>query len=195
MFIVDDYIINADAKVILNKYDEVGNLCSLVLEDNKVYKVNASPLSVVENSIKYYGYSLIGAIEGARAALGNIDMPPVMISAKLGIYWFPIKAIEHDDNIWIALNHIKDYYSVDKKTVKVIFRDGTDIKIECSYGSFERKVNRVHKFKNIMESRTNNKYLYFYKKSWDYQIVRDPARKHYIYVMRNKNRKYLRYKG
>ncbi|MBW8351715.1 competence protein ComK [Bacillus sp. IITD106] len=186
MIEVENYIINVDTKAILNNFDEFGNLCSIVLEGEEFYKVNQSPYSIVERSIEYYGHSLQGAIVGAKGALGNIDMPPVKICGKLGIYWFPIKSIGSDDNIWLSVNHIKDYESLDAKTVKVIFLDDTDIKIECSYGSFDRKVKNALKLKNTLEIRSNSEYLTSNKDAENYLIIRDPARKHYRFKTRKK---------
>lgn len=187
MIVVDRYIINVDTKVILNKYDKFGSLCSLVLEGDEVYEVKESPLSIVENSINFYGHSLQGAIEGARSVLGNISTPPVKVSGKLGMYWFPIKSIKHDDNVWFSINHIKNYFPIDTKTLRVMFHDGNGINIESSFGSFDRKVSRAHKLKNIIENRTNGEHS-FNKEANAIQIVRDPDRKHYTYIIKSRNR-------
>ncbi|MBS4218998.1 competence protein ComK [Bacillus sp. FJAT-49711] len=181
------YTINIDTRAILNNYDENGNLCSIALEGKELYTLNGSPLSIVERSIEYYGNSLRGAIVGARGALGNIDMPPVMICGKLGIYWFPIKSIGRDDNIWLSVNHIKDYEPLDAKTVKVIFLDDSDIKVESSYSSFDRKVKNALKLKNILEIRASGEYITF-NKGTENLIIRDPARKHYCFMTRKERR-------
>ncbi|MBS4219043.1 competence protein ComK [Bacillus sp. FJAT-49711] len=184
MEVRNDYVINTDAKVILNQYDEFGSLCSLVFEGEDIYSVKASPLTIVKKSIEYYGHSLQGAIAGAKSALGKISMPPVKISGKLGIYWFPVKSIMHEDHIWISIDHIADYYALSDKTVTVIFHDGSDIAVESSYNSFERKVNRALKYKNIMVNRTNGESLNSSNKLKGHGIERDPARKQYRYVSR-----------
>ncbi|MBS4204816.1 competence protein ComK [Lederbergia citrea] len=179
MNVVDEYVINVNTSAILNEYDEAGALCALVLEGNKIVKVKMSPLSVIERSIEYYGNGLQGAIKGARNALGNISMPPVMICGKLGIYWFPSKSITHDDCVWFSIDHIEDYYSLSNKGLKVIFRDGTDITIDSNYSRFDNKVNRARKLQYIMENRTNGKQRNPYSQMKNFMIVRDPARKHY----------------
>ncbi|MBS4178133.1 competence protein ComK [Lederbergia citrea] len=179
MIVVDEYIINVKTSVILNKYDESGALCSLAIEGEKIYKVKASPLTIVDSSIQYYGSSLQGAIKGARNALGQISMPPVKISGKLGIYWFPSKSITHGDCIWFSIDHIDDYYSLGNKVLKVILSDGNDITIDISYDRFEKKVSRARKLKYIIENRTNGKQPYPYLQMKNFQIVRDPARRHY----------------
>lgn len=176
---VSDYILNGETTVILNHYDEHGKLCSIVLEEEEVYKVNESPLMVIKRSIQYYGGSLNGAILGAREALGKISMPPVMISGSKGIYCFPNKSTAHEDCIWFSVDHIKNYESLSDGTLKVYFNSGYFITIDSTYYRFDQKVNRAHKLKNIMDKRAHGKRIYLHIPTKQFIIIRDGARNHY----------------
>ncbi|MFS0645246.1 competence protein ComK [Siminovitchia sp. 179-K 8D1 HS] len=181
---VHEYIVHKETMAILNQYDEHGKLCSLVMEEGEIYQVCTSPLTVIKQSIQYYGGSLNGAILGAKEALGRISMPPVMINASQGICWFPSKSITHEDCIWFAVDHIKDYEPLAGKTLQVHFHNGDSIIIESTYDRFEKKVNRAYKLKNIMERRTTGKGLWLYIPKNEFNIIRDAARKHYKLVKR-----------
>lgn len=176
---LDKYIIQKETNCILNHYDEDGRLCSIVVEEEEVYKVNESPLKIIKKSIQYYGGSLNGAILSAKEALGNINMPPVMISGSKGIYWFPSKSITHEDCVWLSVDHIKDYESIGDWTLIVHFYSGYSVPIVSTYYRFDKKVNRAHKFKNIMEKRAHSKRIYLYIPTKKFSIVRDRARNHY----------------
>lgn len=173
---VTEYNINEETMVILNQYDENGKLCSLVIEEEEIYEVKASPLSIIEESIKYYGGSLGGAILGAKGALGKISMPPVKISGGLGIYWFPSKSSEHDDCVWFSVDHIRNYESLSDKVLKVYFHNGYSITIDSTHKRFDRRVNLAHKYKNIMEKRVDGKRPHVTK---SFNIIKDAVRNHY----------------
>ncbi len=176
---LDEYIIQMETKCILNHYDESGKLCSIVLEEEEVYEVNESPLTIIKKSIRYYGGSLNGAILSAKEALGNISMPPVMISGSKGIYWFPSKSIAHEDCAWFSVDHIRDYEPIEDRMLRVNFYTGPSITIDSTYYRFDKKVNRAHKFKNIMERRAHSKWLYLHIPTKSFSIIRDGARNHY----------------
>lgn len=189
MKLVSEFVISKETMAILNHYDENGKLCSIVVEEEEVYEVNESPLMVIKKSIQYYGGSLNGAILSAKEALGNISMPPVMISGSRGIYWFPSKSTAHEDCVWFSVDYIKNYESIDDQTLRVYFHNGHSIIIDSTYYRFDKKVNRAHKFKNIMERRAHGKRLYLYIPTKQFSIIRDLARNHYRIYRIAKRRK------
>lgn len=183
---LDEYIIQKETKCTLNHYDENGKLCSIVVEEEEVYEVNESPLTVIKKSIQYYGGSLNGAILSAKEALGNISMPPVMISGSKGIYWFPSKSIAHEDCAWFSVDHIKDYEPIENRMLRLSFYTGPSVTIDSTYHRFDKKVNRAHKFKNIMERRAHGKRLYLHISTKPFSIIRDGARNHYRIARKRK---------
>lgn len=183
---VCDYVVNTETMVILNRYDEYGNLCSLVVEEEDIYEVNESPLVIIRKSTLFYGSSLDGAITGARASLGNISMPPVIIGGGKRMYWFPSKATGHEDCIWFSADHIKNYETFDDGTLKVHFHNGYSINIASTYYRFDQKVGRANKLKNIMERRTGCKQLFLYIPKNQCSIIRDGKRSDYRIEKREK---------
>ncbi|HBZ09947.1 MAG TPA: hypothetical protein DEO65_08740 [Bacillus bacterium] len=181
-----DYVIHKETMGILNRYDEYGNLCSLVVEEKDIYEVNESPLVIVKNSALFYGSSLEGAITGARAALGKISMSPVMIGGIERMYWFPSKSTEHEDCIWFSAEHIKDYRTLDDGTLEVRFHNDYSINIASTYYRFDQKVGRANKLKNIMERRTGSKRMFLYIPEKQFIIIKDGGRNHYKIQKRRK---------
>jgi competence protein ComK len=180
-----EFIISKETMVILNRYDDYGKLCSIVVEEEEVFEVNQSPLAIIKKSIEYYGGSLDGAVHGAKEALGRISMPPVMICGVQGLYWFPSKSFAREDCIWFSVEHIKHYETLADKTLKVHFHNGYSVTLDCTFSRFDKKVNRAHKLKSIMEKRTAGKRLYIRLSAKPANIIRDPARNHYrIHIKR-----------
>lgn len=179
MNVLDQYIINPKTVVIIPKFDELGRLCSSVIEGDQTFLVKQTPKQIIEQSIQYYGHTLKGAIEGAREALGNVSAAPVKVSGKLGMYWFPHKSSTHDDCVWFAIDHINNFFAASKDTTKVILSDGHDITIDINYSRFEKQVSRARNLKNIHEGRTNGNKNYLSSQKKGYQIIKDPGGVHY----------------
>ena len=143
-----------------------------MVEGEKVLEVNESPLEIIKNSLEYYGNSFEGAIKRAKNALGNVSMPPVQISCKLGIYWFSSKSPIHEDCVWFGVDHIYGYNQLPRKMLKVYFRNGFEVTLDGSYSVFGSKVNRTNKFKDIMQ-RSNKNRSYYGMTREEYKIARE----------------------
>lgn len=155
----------------LPRFDQFGNLSTLIIEDDSQYYVDMEPKALMNHCLGYYGSSLRGASDGAKKILGNIQMCPVLMSEKLEIYWFSTRSPEHEDCIWFALHHIKDYESKGLKETKVIFNNGTEITIDISLYRFINKIQRAYQLKGKLEERSKL-YLITKELQLPYQIRR-----------------------
>ncbi|PIC62937.1 competence protein [Sporosarcina sp. P13] len=172
-------VITPGTSVIYPNYDEQGKLCAVVLRNGKLVRVGESPTNIVDLSLRNYGSSLRGAVDGTKMMLGEISMSPVVVSEVLNMYWFPSKSPSSDDCVWFALGHIYSYKSVDKDRTRVILRDGTSFMIYCSYYSFTQKYQRACMLKNRLEARTAQMKLEKPRHSISFVIFKDPKKPNY----------------
>ncbi|MDV6376956.1 competence protein ComK [Sporosarcina sp. GW1-11] len=172
-------VITPSTSVIYPNYDGNGKLCAIVLRNGALVRVGVSPTNIVDLSLRYYGSSLRGAIDGAKTILGEISMSPVVVSEVLNLYWFPSKSPSSDDCVWFALAHIYTYKGVDKDRTRVILRDGTSFTIDSSYYSFTQKYQRACMLKNILESRATQMKLEQPRHSVSFVIYKDRKKRNY----------------
>jgi len=142
------------------KYDSYGNLYTIVIENDGAQKISKSPTDLIDFNLNYYGYSLRGANDGAKAILGDIKMFPVAINERLNLYWFPTKSPNRDDCMWIGLHHIKEYKKMGAKETLLVFKNGFSLVLDISVASFNQKVQRAYKLKGELEGRTKNPLLF-----------------------------------
>src|SRR5690606_23210977 len=99
--ITNEYIVGKQAMTLLPVYDEYGNLGTLVKEsDNDDFiHIRKKTYDIMNDSLLHYGKGdLQGVMKASKVLLGNIDMPPIMMSRKLGIYWIPLSSPAAPDN-------------------------------------------------------------------------------------------------
>lgn len=154
MIKVKDYVVNLETMMFLPWFDQYGNLFTHVMERNADYYVEMEPKALMNRCLGYYGTSLRGAYDGAKTVLGNIKMCPVLMSAKLELYWFSTKSPNQKDCVWFALHHIKDYIETDEKQTKVMLSNGSDMIIDVSLYVFNEKIQRAYQLKGKLEERS-----------------------------------------
>ena len=72
---MDYYEINDDTLAIL----PIGDDKSKVIEKNKSFIVNASPLKIIDKSCKYFGSSYQGRFSGTKSLIGVSYKAPIII--------------------------------------------------------------------------------------------------------------------
>ncbi|MCR2822975.1 competence protein ComK [Lederbergia panacisoli] len=162
MKLIDRYIINRFTIALMGVYLKNGYFYSLVMEGKKTFLVNLSPTEILETSLLYYGNDLEGAENASKAALGDIEMPPIKISGSLGIYWFPSTSTENADCVWFSVNHIKEIIAVGKSKSKVVLEFGDAITVNIRKKAFEMKEYRARYLKNIYDKRTDPRIKFTY---------------------------------
>ena len=148
-----NYILKNEAILALPKRDEYGNLFTVVMEIDGPVDVDLCPTELIDSNLRYYGSSLQGARDGALTILGKVKMNPVTVSERLNLYWLPSISPTNEGCIWVALHHITDYISINKKQTQVIFTGGTTLIIDMSESAFDKKVQKAYKLKCKMEMR------------------------------------------
>ena len=142
------YEINDETLAILSFNDGK----SRVIENSEEYIVDDNPYAVMEHSCKYFGSSIEGRISGSRDILASIYKTPVIVEESLGLIFFPTEALESLNVSWISYKNIKNVEKDGKKT-KIIFKNGSNIVVDCPFFSIKNQIFRC----NMLEAISNNR--------------------------------------
>ena len=82
---MENYEINRNTLAILS----CGKEKSKIIEDDKEFYVNLSPLKIIDNSCKYFGSSYDGRFNGTKSILGISHKSPIIIEESSRIIFFP----------------------------------------------------------------------------------------------------------
>lgn len=184
MFETVKFILDYETVLFLPKYDDLGNLTTIVMQNGHPVNVDMSPTELIDFNLRYFGSSLRGAGDGSRMILGKISMYPIVINEKLDIYWFPSMSPSSPDCVWFAVHHIESYKSIGKKQTQVLLSDNSTVIIDSSVYSFEKKIQRAYALKYKMEGRTNRPVMRVQEAKQYYHIIRGVNSRNYKLVMK-----------
>lgn len=148
---MENYEINRNTLAILS----CGKEKSKIIEDDKEFYVNLSPLKIIDNSCKYFGSSYDGRFNGTKSILGISHKSPIIIEESSRIIFFPTTSPRLERCSWISLNNISDYYKLYGDTI-IKFNCGKKIKLEISYGIIDNQVLRSLRLESIFSKRLIN---------------------------------------
>ena len=143
--------INSNTCMIISKSE---NEC-IMIDTKKDEKINMSLKKFLNYNCEYYGSSFEGRIKGSQNALGMKYKLPIIIEESKEIIFFPTKAYNNEDCIWVSLNNISSYEENNSSTL-VTFKSGKKYNLELSIESFENQVLRASKLLLILKSRKQN---------------------------------------
>ncbi|QTD40825.1 competence protein ComK [Sporosarcina sp. Te-1] len=146
-------VMNTETMAFVPNWNDDGSLSTVVVRTDGLQDVERTPTELMDAVLRYYGSSLRGAKDGARAILGEISMQPVLVSEKLGLYMFPSTSPANKGCIWFSLHHIDSYKMIDNKRIAVKLMNGSTITVETSLYSFDQKVKRASHLRCRLEGR------------------------------------------
>lgn len=135
--------------------DRRGKKCTLVMEFNRVFIVERSPLEILDDSIRCIGFDLKGALDSSKLIIGNNVMCPVMINHIHSICVFPDKSYKHVDTIWFNPNQILRTHSLKRKT-HVEFRNGLSLIVDSKLYAFNHKWKSAEQLRKITVENAQN---------------------------------------
>ena len=133
-----------------------GNESSLIYEDESRYIIEDTPMAIMEDSCKYFGSSYDGRKNGAKDILGAEYKVPIVIEDSNNIIAFPTSSPRADDCAWISFSRIDNFYKIDDTNTKIIFDNGKEIIVPCSFRSIENQISRSARLKFILNKRKNS---------------------------------------
>ena len=128
---------------------------SLVYEDDNRYIIDECPFKIMEDSCKYFGSSYRGRKEGARDILGAEYKVPIILEDSSNLIVFPTTSPLANDCVWISLQRLKKFMKIDVNNTKIIFDNGCEIIVPCSYRTIENQVSRASRLDLILRNRKN----------------------------------------
>ena len=131
------------------------NESSLVYEDDDRYIIDQTPFKIMEESCKYFGSTYAGRKDSARSILGAEYKVPIIVEDSDNLIVFPTTSPQSTDCTWVSLKRIKSFVKIDSSNTKIIFDNGKEIIVPCSYRTIENQVSRASRLDLIMRSRKN----------------------------------------
>lgn len=133
-----------------------GKDSSLIYEDESRYIIEDTPMAIMEDSCKYFGSSYDGRKNGAKDILGAEYKVPIVIEDSNNIIVFPTSSPRAEDCAWISFSRIDNFYRIDDTNTKIVFDNGKEIIVPCSFRSIENQISRSARLKFILNKRKNS---------------------------------------
>lgn len=141
--------------MLMGEYAFGGKLCTRFMEKEACFLVDKSPLLVLDESIHYYGFNLMGAMKSSRLALGKKSMVPIMINPAQKVCVFPTKSPFKHDCIWFNPEHIVNTTSDGNKTI-VHFKNRYNIAVDMRLFTFNNKLQIARQQCDLFSGRALN---------------------------------------
>ncbi|PFN80607.1 hypothetical protein COJ85_29770 [Bacillus sp. AFS076308] len=155
MIIDQFYLVDKDVILMTGEYDEHGKLCSRVMIGPQTLLVSRTPVQLLDDTLKYIGYDLKGALKGTKNILGNKHMCPILVNPYKGICFFPYKSSRKEDCVWFNPDHIVKTKIRDCKT-EVELSNGISIIVDSKRYFFNNKMQTALQLKQISRERGNH---------------------------------------
>lgn len=149
------YLVDTNVIIMTGEYDNHGKLCARVMIGNETLLVDRTPVQLLNDTLKYIGFDLKGALEGAKEIIGEKYMRPVVVNPYKGICLFPNKSPKKEDCIWFNPDHIVKTKSRGYKT-EVELSNGVSILIDSKLSYFNKKLQTAFQLKRTSIDRGNN---------------------------------------
>ncbi len=149
---MNNYEINEKTLAIVACHENL----SKVYEEEKTIYVHCNANKIMEYSCEYFGSSLEGRKKGTLSMIGVNYKPPVIVEETKELIFFPTSSDRNKLNSWISLQHIARYYH-DNRRMVILFKNGTKIKLNLSYGIIDNQILRSTKLESALRGRKNKK--------------------------------------
>jgi competence protein ComK len=149
------YLVDANVILMTGEYNKHGKLYARVMIGKETILVDRTPIQLLDETLKYIGYDLNGAIVGAKEIIGEKYMCPVMVNPYKGICLFPNKSPQKDDCIWFNPDHIVTITSRGYKT-EVELSNGVSIIVDSKLSFFNTKLQTAFQLKRTATQRGNH---------------------------------------
>lgn len=176
--LLKNYFINENTILLTGIYGHHGHLQTLVIETGKTFRVNNATEQILNKSLNKMGTTLRGAMDYAKANLGNMNMCPIKMNSQMGLYLFPSKSPKRPDCVWFSLIHVKGAMALGKNKTKVLLSHGHSIVVDSTLTSFKSKYHRALKLRKIIAENENCP-ITFYLEPKNEKKLRETSEKSY----------------
>ncbi len=151
-----EYEVNPQTMALIAKYDRHGQVITEVIESEDKFDLPFHPGQIIDQSCRYFASSLEGRMAGTKQVAGFTHKPPIVISQKMGMYFFPIISPKRKECSWIAHKYIRSYKGENDHTTTIHFINGASVNVPVSAGMIANQVQRTAQFRFILEDRLSH---------------------------------------
>ena len=130
---------------------------SFVFEDDDRYVIEQTPFRIMEESCKYFGSTYEGRKDSAKEILGAEYKVPIVVEDSENLVVFPTTSPSSSECIWISLKRVKKFEKIDACSTRIMFDNGKEIIVPCSYRSIENQISRASRLDYILRMRKTSK--------------------------------------
>ncbi|MDQ0218115.1 hypothetical protein ELQ35_01180 [Peribacillus cavernae] len=184
MKVQEKYLINLESSMLTSEYDSFGNQNTRLLEGVRSLLIDEKPLTIINDSILFYGSNLKGAIKGAKSIIGNHNMSPIAVHSAQNIIWFPCKGIDHADCIWFAYHNIENILKIDAYTSMVILKHGHRVVLDMKFHLLKRRVSIAGQLYIQLKNRNSGTFTYFVDSNGGFHVCKETGHNYYTFRKR-----------
>ncbi|MGD6816660.1 competence protein ComK [Metabacillus sp. 84] len=140
--VFDEYYIKRKTMALESKWDEHGNVFTLIHEYDGKLEYKKAATAIIEDNCVFYGSSYEGRLRASGEILLRQKLLPVCVCEFNDIYMFPSMSPKSDQVIWLAVDHVKDVRSYKNKSV-VVFSNGETLFIPLLKEYITSKVGKT----------------------------------------------------
>ena len=148
---MSEYEINVDTFAII----PIDEYKSKIIERNRTFIVNESPIKIIDRSCKYFGSSYQGRFMGTKNLIGISHKAPIIIEETKEIIFFPTASPRQYDCVWLSLKNLYEYKKGNNNTI-VVFNGGHLLDLNISYGMMDNQVLRATRLESVLRLRKSN---------------------------------------
>ena len=146
----NSYIINKNTLLIKSTIDKKG---VVIFDDKKTINLDIVLHKFINDCCKYYGNSYKGKFESSKIYLNKNIKLPIIISENYELIIFPTNSIRNPNCIWIVYNNIDNIKKLDNKNTIIIFKNGIEFCVNCSYNVINNQINNCARLKCVLIER------------------------------------------
>jgi len=144
------YIINKNTLLLMSSDDKKK---TIIYEDNNIYNCNMKFYKLINNNCKIYGNTYKNRIEYSSILLNTTIKLPIILEYENELILFPTHSARNDICMWVSFNNINKIIKIDKSNTKILFQNGVEIIVKCSYLILNNQINKCAKLKCILSDR------------------------------------------
>jgi competence protein ComK len=150
--IIKNFFIDKKVILVMGEYDQNGKLCSRIMVEKTTLLVDRAPLNLLDDTLKYIGFDLRGAIAGAKYILNKTVKCPIIVNPYQSVCLFPSKSPQKQDCIWFNPDHIVNTKAIGSKT-EVELSNGHFMLVDAKLTAFNNKLQTANQLKRLTKER------------------------------------------
>jgi competence protein ComK len=150
--IIKNFFIAKKVILVMGEYDQNGKLCSRIMVEKTTLLVDRAPLNLLDDTLKYIGFDLRGAIAGAKYILNKTVKCPIIVNPYQSVCLFPSKSPQKQDCIWFNPDHIVNTKAIGNKT-EVELSNGHFMLVDAKLTAFNNKLQTANQLIRLTKER------------------------------------------